>query len=597
MHGFMVPVPSREFPAPSFRRAGTTGRRSGGSVEAPPASRPCPPRPQRDPGPVPQQAHARQSGSGLQTLHRPPAEGQQGGFGQPGPGGSAQPELGVRSDHARQRSLPAGASGFSHVAALEASRGGLDDDDEEACLDDLDVEQLISQTELQRRQQAPSLPGRPSGEGQQQQQEQPGCQASVPVTLRPAPSSSQSSGDGSGAGVRGLGDGQSAGGVATDPGTGAVPREAPAAMPPAALATRLAEVSTALARGAERMLDAEDDAGALAHIMAEMRRLREEKQRLTAALAAGGGGPGAGDSEPNPQGAGDAWQQGLPPQRCSRPSEIAAGVGGLAPGWGGGLGARADSRGAGAFRAGPAPAPCHDHREVPPEAGKPAPLGRDGAWARAGAGGGSWSGDCDPAVPRHAAWDGGGQGPSSWGGSSCGGGQGQGPSTWGGGSYGDGLGETGPPRPAWTPDKGQLSRAAAERVDATRDPAWQRQDYPWSGELRSLNASRFGNPGFRCGQLGIMNASLSGRDVFVLMPTGGGKSLCYQLPALLTPGVTVVVSPLVSLIQDQVHHLGVLGIPALCLGGAAAWEAQRAVFDELVADPEASRVRTGEGVF
>jgi ATP-dependent DNA helicase RecQ len=72
----------------------------------------------------------------------------------------------------------------------------------------------------------------------------------------------------------------------------------------------------------------------------------------------------------------------------------------------------------------------------------------------------------------------------------------------------------------------------------------------------------FGHDTFWPGQRQIIEQTLAGRDAFVLMPTGGGKSLTYQLPALLTPGLAVVISPLIALMHDQVDRLRVNGIPA-----------------------------------
>lgn len=72
----------------------------------------------------------------------------------------------------------------------------------------------------------------------------------------------------------------------------------------------------------------------------------------------------------------------------------------------------------------------------------------------------------------------------------------------------------------------------------------------------------FGHKAFRTGQKQAIDAILSGRDVLAVMPTGAGKSVCYQISALLLPGVTIVISPLISLMKDQVEALRQVGIPA-----------------------------------
>src|SRR5471032_1751675 len=82
--------------------------------------------------------------------------------------------------------------------------------------------------------------------------------------------------------------------------------------------------------------------------------------------------------------------------------------------------------------------------------------------------------------------------------------------------------------------------------------------------LRQLKTT-FGYSTFRPLQREIIEATLAGRDVFALLPTGGGKSLCFQLPALLQPGLTVVVSPLIALMKDQVDQLQAAGVAATYL--------------------------------
>jgi ATP-dependent DNA helicase Q1 len=105
-----------------------------------------------------------------------------------------------------------------------------------------------------------------------------------------------------------------------------------------------------------------------------------------------------------------------------------------------------------------------------------------------------------------------------------------------------------------------------------------------SRKMASANQRVFGNETFRTRQEAIIEAVLCGRDVFVVMPTGGGKSLCFQLPAVLSAGITVVVSPLLSLIEDQVSALIQLrngGVPAAYLCSTCTPDMERAIYADL----------------
>ena len=93
----------------------------------------------------------------------------------------------------------------------------------------------------------------------------------------------------------------------------------------------------------------------------------------------------------------------------------------------------------------------------------------------------------------------------------------------------------------------------------------------------------WGYDGFRPLQERIVRSLLEGRDVAVVMPTGGGKSLCYQLPALITGRTAVVISPLIALMQDQAAQLDQMGIPAAVLNSSVTPEEQNQVIRRAIA--------------
>ncbi|MBA3715638.1 MAG: DEAD/DEAH box helicase, partial [Pyrinomonadaceae bacterium] len=93
--------------------------------------------------------------------------------------------------------------------------------------------------------------------------------------------------------------------------------------------------------------------------------------------------------------------------------------------------------------------------------------------------------------------------------------------------------------------------------------------------LRALR-KHFGFADFREGQREVVRAILEGHDTVVVMPTGGGKSLCYQLPAMMMEGATLVVSPLIALMKDQVDALRARRLPATFINSSIDFDEQKA---------------------
>ncbi|PNF25033.1 ATP-dependent DNA helicase Q1 [Cryptotermes secundus] len=111
---------------------------------------------------------------------------------------------------------------------------------------------------------------------------------------------------------------------------------------------------------------------------------------------------------------------------------------------------------------------------------------------------------------------------------------------------------------------------------------WSSTDFPWSKKVKEVLNLVFKLNEFRPLQHETINAAMSNEDVILIMPTGGGKSLCYQLPALLKCGVALVVSPLVSLMEDQLMALKALDVPAAMLTATSTKEEVKSIQDAML---------------
>ncbi|XP_019423624.1 PREDICTED: mediator of RNA polymerase II transcription subunit 34 isoform X2 [Lupinus angustifolius] len=114
--------------------------------------------------------------------------------------------------------------------------------------------------------------------------------------------------------------------------------------------------------------------------------------------------------------------------------------------------------------------------------------------------------------------------------------------------------------------------------------------FEWDSQADDLRLNIFGISSYRANQREIINAIMSGRDVLVIMAAGGGKSLCYQLPAVLRDGIALIVSPLLSLIQDQVMGLTALGIPAYMLTSTTSKDNEKFIYKALEKGEEELKV-------
>jgi len=127
--------------------------------------------------------------------------------------------------------------------------------------------------------------------------------------------------------------------------------------------------------------------------------------------------------------------------------------------------------------------------------------------------------------------------------------------------------------------KEQKERKKCEKL---QNQNWDKQKFEWSERLDIARNEIFHLENYRPDQLAVINASMAGHDCILIMPTGGGKSLTYQLPAVVSDGITLVVSPLLSLMEDQLMALKRLGINAEMLSGTSDVDTKKRILKEML---------------
>ncbi|XP_029016245.1 ATP-dependent DNA helicase Q1 [Betta splendens] len=127
------------------------------------------------------------------------------------------------------------------------------------------------------------------------------------------------------------------------------------------------------------------------------------------------------------------------------------------------------------------------------------------------------------------------------------------------------------------PSSSSHSATAAPVMNKQEMQRYDGTDFPWYKELERHLKDTFHLSKFRPLQLRAMNLSMSSKDLFLVMPTGRGKSLCYQLPAVCSKGFTLVITPLVSLMEDQIMYLNSVNVPGVMLNASSSKEHSKTV--------------------